>query len=417
MDVDFDIFQKILTGLVLGALIGLEREQDVPSKFAGIRTFALFGVLGAIGQVFFGNAFFFWILTGSVFLLIVAAYVTSSLKTKTIGATTELAAMGVYIMGILAGRGEYLLAVSLTLLFLIILHFKNPIHKFVHRVSEEEITSTVKFMIIAFIILPLLPNKTYGPFDVLNPYLIWLMVVFISGISFASYLAIKFLGAKKGIGVTGFFAGLISSTALALSFSQESKKHPGITYPFVFALLIASSAMFFRVLLVLAVLSTDLFRLLVVPFGIMGILGSLLAFSYWKKKEPNKEAELKLQSHTEKLESPFTLRPALKFAVVFAIILFLTKIALRYFGSEGLYLTSFLSGILDVDAITVSLAKLSEPAVSLKIISLGIFIAAVTNTLSKGVIVFLFGNKQVARPLFLVYLAMIATGGIVLALL
>lgn len=417
MDIDFDIFQKILTGLVLGALIGLEREQDVPSKFAGIRTFALFGVLGALAESLLQDKVFFWILTGSVFLLIIAAYITSSLKTKTMGATTELAAIGVYIMGILAGRGEYLLGVSLTLLILIILHFKNPIHKFVHRVSEEEITSTVKFMIIAFIILPLLPNKTYGPFDVFNPYLIWLMVVFISGISFASYLAIKFLGAKKGIGVTGFFAGLISSTALALSFSQESKKHPNITYPFVFALLIASSAMFFRVLFVLAVLSTDLFRLLLAPFGTMGILGSLLAFSYWRKKEPHKEAEHQLQSHAEKLESPFTLKPALKFAVVFAAILFVTKIALHYFGSRGLYVTSFLSGILDVDAITVSLAKLNQPEVSLKIISLGIFLAAVTNTVSKGVIVFLFGNKQVARPLMLIYLAMIAIGGIVLALL
>lgn len=417
MPVDFDVFQKIVTGLLLGALIGLEREQDVPSKFAGIRTFALFGVLGAIGQVFFGDTIFFWILTGSIFLLIVAAYVTSSFKTKTIGATTELAAISVYIMGILAGRGEFLLAVSLTLLVLIILHFKNPIHKFVHQISEEEITSTVKFMIIAFIILPLLPNKAYGPFEVLNPYLIWLMVVFISGISFASYLAIKFLGAKRGIGLTGFFAGLISSTALALSFSQESKKHPSIISPFVFALVLASSAMFFRVLIVLAVLNAALFQMLIIPLGAMGIVGSLIAFSYWKKNDPHKETEHHLQSHTEKLQSPFTIKPALTFAAVFMAILFLTKVALFYFGSKGLYVTSFLSGIMDVDAITVSLAKLDQAGLSLKIIAFGIFIAAVTNTLSKGVILYIFGNKQVARPLMLVYLAMIATGGIVLALL
>lgn len=418
MPVDFEIIQKLSVALLLGALIGLEREHSVTKdhrgdQFAGIRTLTLFSILGAIAQIFFANQqIFIWIFSIFIFLLITAGYIVSSIRTKTIGSTTELASMGVYLIGLISGRGDFFVATTLTLLILIILHFKNPLHEFARRISKEELTSTVKFMILAFIILPLLPNKTYGPYEVLNPYLIWLMVVFITGISFASYLAIKFLGQKRGIGLTGFFAGFVSSTALALSFSNESKKRPAVINPFVFAIVLASSAMFFRVLVEISVLNPALLKYLSVPLGLMGIMGCVLAISYWRKKEttPQSIEEKRLKTRAEKLESPFTLRPALKFAFVFAIILFLSKLAGIYFGPRGIYVTSFLSGIFDVDAITVSLANLAKDDLSEKVASQAILIAAGVNTLSKGILFYIFGNKRVARSIIFLFITILIVG-------
>lgn len=419
MTLDFLLFQKLLIALLLGALIGLEREHAVKEEeeefhFAGIRTFALFSFVGALGQIFFRDQpVFLWLLSGGIFSLIIAAYVMSSLRTKTVGATTELAAFGVYFIGIITGQGEFFMATALTLLILIILHFKNPLHKLAHRISKEELTSTVKFMIIAFVILPLLPNKTYGPFDVLNPSLIWLMVVFVSGISFASYLGVKFLGKKKGIGFTGFLAGFVSSTALTLSYSNESKKHPSIVNPFVFAIVLASSAMFFRLIVELGVLNPALLKKLILPLSLMGVTGCLLAFSYWRKKERSAApTEHQLKKEAEKLESPFTLRPALKFAVLFGVILFLSKAAAIYFGTNGLYATSFFSAIFDVDAITVSLAKLAPLSIPEDIATKAILLAAATNTLSKGALFFLLGNRVAARSILMAFLVILVVGAV-----
>lgn len=417
MVLDFLLFQKLIVSLLLGALIGLEREhtrheEKFGIRFAGIRTFALFGFFGAVAQIFFGEQeVFLWLLTAGILLLIVAGYVITSLTTKTAGATTELAAIGVYLIGFVVGRGEFLAATALALLVLIILHFKNPLHHFAYRISKEELTSTVKFMILAFIILPLLPNIPYGPLSVFNPYLIWLMVVFISGISFASYLAMKFLGKKKGIGIMGFLGGFVSSTALTLSFSHESKKHPDLVNPYVFAITIASSAMFFRMLVEMAVLNQNLFQKLLIPLALMGITGAILSIFFWRRKEATStSAEHQLTSHAQKLESPFTIKPALKFAFVFAIILFISKAASLSFGDRGIYITSFLSGILDVDAITVSLANLAKVDLSETVASRAIFIAAVMNTVSKGILFTMFGNGKVAKNLWLVFGGMIVVG-------
>jgi len=278
-----------------------------------------------------------------------------------------------------------------------------------YNVKNEEILSTIKFIVIAFVVLPLLPNEAYGPYGFFNPYLIWMMVVLISGISFLSYIAIKFLGEKRGIGATGFLAGLISSTALSLSFSAESIKNKSVVNPYVVAIVVASSAMFFRILVEVAVLNPMLLSMLAVPMVIMGVTGISMATYFWFKKE--KDVDLEIRKNVTMQRSPFSLIPALKFGLFFAAILLLSKFTEATMGNGGLYLTSFVSGVVDVDAITVSMANLSRDSVSAGPAVIAITIAAMTNTIVKGGIFLLFGNRKVALKIVSAFLIVLAMGG------
>ncbi|MEK9160384.1 MAG: MgtC/SapB family protein [Patescibacteria group bacterium] len=399
--------------LLLGSLIGLERERNRHKadahEFGGIRTLSLISVLGYLAFSLFADSVLFPVVTGGFLLLLIASYVMSAYLDKRTGATTELAGFFTYFVGILMGMGETLIATVITLVVVMLLYFKEALHRFAHKVEKEELYDTIKFIAIVFVILPLLPNETFGPLNVLNPYEIWLMVVLISTISFASYIAIKVVGPRKGIGVGGFLGGLISSTAVALSFSGLSKKSPKVVTPFVFAILVAASAMFFRVLVTVSVLNPELISIIALPMGVMGATGLLAAAYFWFKKEQTSYA--KFSASDLDLKSPFQLRLAVKFGLIFTSLIFISKFAADYFGDDGVYLTAFFSGIFDVDAITVSMADLHrDGSVSAMTASTAIVIAALTNTLSKGAIVLALGSRAVGLRVLLALLLVAGVG-------
>ena len=404
--------QNLGLALLLGSLIGLERERDRQKEdtheFGGIRTLSLICVLGYLVFSLFADSILFPIVTSGVLLLLIASYVMTAYLDKRTGATTELAAIFTYFIGILMGMGETLIATAITLVVVLLLYFKEVLHRFAHKVEKVELYDTIKFIAIVFVILPLLPNETFGPLQVLNPYEIWLMVVLISTLSFASYIAIKAIGPRKGIGVAGFLGGLISSTAVALSFSGLSKNSPKVVNPFVFAILVAASAMFFRVMLTVSVLNTDLLSLVALPMGMMGFTGLILAGYFWFKKDGQ---GMNLSAKDLNLRSPFKLGSAVKFGLFFAALIFISKYAANYFGREGVYLTAFFSGIFDVDAITVSMANLQRDGDLAAITaSTGIVIATLTNTLFKGFIVLFLGSRAVGVRVLLALLFMASVG-------
>lgn len=421
MDTSFYLFEQLALALLMGSLIGLERERNhkkgVLHEFGGIRTMALVTVFGFVVQSIFGSSnVMFAVLTGGYMLLLVASYVMSSYQNQNSGATTEVAGFFAYLIGVLVGMDQDLYATVITMLLVLILYFKQPLHTFAHRVGETEFYDTLKFVAIVFVVLPILPDKTFGPLDVLNPYQIWLVIVLISSISFASYVGIKALGPKRGIGVGGFLGGLISSTAVSMTFSELSKKSTKVVSPFVFAILIASSAMFIRVMVTVSVLSPDLLVHVQFPMAAMACTGFLFTSYYWFKKEGQPVENLTTERLN--LESPFQLKSALKFGLFFAAMIFISKFSVTYFGNNGIYLTSFLSGIVDVDAISVSMANLSSSgAITMDTAATGITIAAMTNTLSKGVLVFIFGSRQVGRSTIFAMLCIIAVGLAMLSLL
>jgi uncharacterized membrane protein (DUF4010 family) len=197
---------------------------------------------------------------------------------------------------------------------------------------------------------------------------------------------------------------------LALSFAEESKRNKNIVNPYAFAITVASSAMFFRIMLEVAVLNNELLRVVAIPLGVMGILGLIGAAFLWVDHSNNK-ASRKVSHDAADIRSPFNIWPALKFALFFAVILFVSKFALTVMGNQGLYLTSLLSGFMDVDAITVSIANLSHGDLEIAVASIAIVIAAVTNTLAKGLFFLMFGNKQVAFRILAVF-GFVLAGGI-----
>lgn len=407
---DLFMIRNILIAVLLGSLIGLERERGLqkPDRqgFAGIRTFTLMSFLGAITyMVARSNTVVFLGLSIGFILFIIATYVMGAIYQKRLGATTDLASIITFMVGVFAARGEIIISVVVSILVLITLTLKKPLHEFAKKIEKKELYSTIKFLIIAFIVLPLLPNETFGPFDVLNPYLIWLMVVFVTGISFLSYILIKFIGSRKGVGMIGFLGGLASSTAVTMSLAGKSTETKGSQMPFVFAIVIASAGMFFRVLIEAFVLNRQLFYSLLLPMLSMGFVGALCGVFVWKKKERLKE--------DVGFENPFRIIPAIKFAVFFAAILFVSKAMLVYFGTKGIYLTSFFSGLADIDAITLSMAKLSGGDLSTRIATKAITIASISNTLTKATIVSFFASNTVRKEVVLI-MSMIMITGLVL---
>ncbi len=239
-----EIAKNILISILLGSLIGLQREyvkmRDKEIRFAGFRTFMLISLLGSISVYIsqITNQNIFLIITAGYLLFVIFAYAVESYFSKNIGATTELSSIIAFFVGVFCALDKIYVAVFIAIVTTTILTLKEHLHTFAFKLKEQELYSTLKFAIIAFVILPLLPNQAYGPYGVLNPYVIWLMVVLISGIGFIAYILIKIFGAKRGLGITGLLGGLISSTAITISFSSQSKKTIKAANLFVLELLL-----------------------------------------------------------------------------------------------------------------------------------------------------------------------------------
>jgi len=409
---NFEVFKQLGVAVLLSALIGIERERRFKGgssgSFTGMRTLTLVGLMGAISYVLsvYSQAFFVVLAVG-FFALLISSYLISAKKSLSSGATSEMAAVIVYLVGILCGMNQFVLATAITLLLFALLYFRDPLHAWANRLNNVELVSTVEFMIIAFVVLPVLPDQFYGPFSFFNPYEVWLMVVLISGISFVSYVAVKLFGAKLGIGITGFFAGLVSSTALVFSFSAQSKKNNRVVNPYVIAILVASSAMFFRIMATVSFVYPELLAHLYIPILTMGLAGVLTAVFFWFHGGKTDE---EVKKSLIGVKNPFKLWNALQFGTFFAGVLLFSKVASFYFGSEGLYLTSFISGFFDVDAVTLSASNLAKEGLNPHVAVFSIIIVALVNTVVKGVVFFMFGNRKVAYRICISYLFVILSG-------
>lgn len=409
------IIQHLIFGMFLGAVIGVEREKNsIKSKFAGIRTYTLIGLFGVLLAIIEKiSVEMFVLLLAAYILLSTSAYVMHSLKYDQNGGTSELAAMIVLIAGYFVGNDNYTVASTITIVTAILLIGKERIHEFAKSVSSIEMKSVIQFVTIAFIVLPLLPNENYGPLESFNPYVIWTMIVLMSGISFLSYLAMKTIGTNKGISLSGFLGGFISSTAVTLAFSQNSKKYNKIVYPFVFGIVISSTAMFFRLLLAIFIINPELAKMCFLPLASAGVTGALLSGILWKLQlhENCQKAEKIMDSEKIDLGKPLDLVAALKFGLLFSLVIFVSKLMTTYFGNSGLYFTSFISALVDTDAITVSLSNLAKNgSMNLELATIGITIAAMTNTIMKSFYTLALGSKAVAIRTTVAVLIMILVG-------
>lgn len=406
---DILVFKDFLIAIALGALIGMEREMDLwemhASGFAGIRTFILITLFGAVTAyvsklyniqgIFISAALFGFI------LLVVSSYIMNSVLYKKIGATTEMTALLAFILGMMCMLDLTRLAVSITILITIFLALKKILHSMAHKINRRELYSTLEFLLVTLVVLPFLPNQGYGPFEAFNPYLIWLMVVFVSAISYIGYIFMKWKGVEKGIGITGLIGGLVSSTSVAVKMAAESRK-TNTAKPFAFATLLSSTTMFVRVLFIVFILNQGLIQKLIVPLGAMFLTAA--TFVLISKNSTHKPPKLDIKS-------PLSLAPALKFALFFAVVLFISKAAQYYYGNSGLYVVALLAGLADLNAITVSLATFSLASlITPETAVIGITLAVISDSLTKIWIGYLFGTKEFSRKVSAAYLIILIIG-------
>jgi uncharacterized membrane protein (DUF4010 family) len=396
------LFMRFGVALLIGILIGMQREYsfnrgEEREHTAGIRTFALISLCGCASS-------FISDITHSVlplvaiigvfgFIFAVTQY-ADTLNEKS-GITGEVSALIALICGILCYHNQLAAAGALGVITTLLLSMKPELHGIVKSMSREDLFATLKFAVITAIILPILPNATFGPepFNEINPFKIWMLVILISGISYVGYVLIKIVGPSKGMGLTGLLGGLASSTALTLSCTQQSRQAQTLARNIALAITIAWTVMFGRIVVIVGILNLPLAERIVLPMLIPVAAGLIYCFwLYQKAVRTDNAAEVSFAN-------PFELWPAISFAVLVSAILVVSKFAQMKWGNSGVLISSVIAGIADVDAISVSLAQLSLKQGGLDATSAatGIVLAAATNTATKGLIVISMGSSSLRR--------------------
>jgi uncharacterized membrane protein (DUF4010 family) len=397
------VLQSLIVSASLGALIGLIRqwaEQQDSEKsdlhYAGLRTFILWAVLGYTAAFVSGEhqslAYIGAIsLVGAHILL----HGIGSEKYTAIGLTTGAAALLTLFVGALVYWDHLAFAVVLAALTMIVLGIKQFSHAWTRRFTAQDIRSTLQFVAVTGVILPLVPNEGFGPYGAINPYSLWWMVVLISGLGFVGYILMRWLGTRAGVILTGLIGGLASSTATTLAFSRESKTYPELSSSFALAIVMACTIMLGRVLIILSVIYPQFLAVLWLPFGVMalpGVIYALIAhFSRW-----DRTATMELPN----LKNPLGLSIAIKFGLIYGVITVLVKIFTQTDLTDGLLALSFVSGLTDMDAIALSIThNLKAGSVELQLAARSVILAAVANTLLKGSLVIGLGSKALRRQI------------------
>jgi uncharacterized membrane protein (DUF4010 family) len=302
------------------------------------------------------------------------------------------------------------LAVALAILTSAVLAFKQPLHGLVQKLGTDDLYAALKLLIATFIVLPLLPAQPIDPLQALNPYKLWLLVILISGLSLVGYVAVRWLGTARGAAITGLSGGLVSSTAVSLSFARQSRtdKDPLAGDTLAAGILIAWMVMFVRVVVTIAIAYPPLVTRLLIPFTAMAVATAGLAgVFYWLGARRARPVEA---SGEVQVKNPFSLVAATRFGLVFALVLVVVKLTERYAPAEGLYVVAAVAGLTDVDAITLSMAEFARQNSDLATAAAAIAIAALSNTLVKCGMVVVLGSRPLRWRLTLATAAIVAVG-------
>jgi uncharacterized membrane protein (DUF4010 family) len=415
--------------LFIGALAGLEREKKKAAAgdvgLGGIRTFILVAMAGAVAgwlSVRLGSPWIFAVALVIVAALVLAGYIlTVKQGSASPGLTTEIAALVIYLLAGTVMFGYPELAVGLAIATSATLAFKEPLHGLVEKIGREDIYAGLKLLIASFIVLPMLPNRTIDPLRALNPYQLWLLVILISALSFIGYVAVRVLGQTRGTALTGIFGGLVSSTAVTLSFSRRSRDELGhhgaghMADALAAGILLAWVVMFIRVVVEVAVVNAALLGRLLLPLAAMGTLAGLAGgLFFWRGATASKHAP---GQREVPLTNPFSLTSAIQFAGFFALVLLLVEGVRRTMPGWGLYAVAGLAGLTDMDAITLSMATFARDGGSPAVAATAIGIAALTNTLVKGGMVMALAAGALKRRMVAATLLVVAVGVVALYVL
>lgn len=374
--------EGLLVALLVGFLIGLDRERAELRKgreaFAGIRTFPLIALAGAVPMILMpvtGPA----LLVASfaaVAAVTVAAYIRTSAQGE-IGATTEVAAIATFLLGALAGSGQLVAAGATGVAIAVLLVAKPRLEAFSRALTSDEVRAVLELAVISVIVLPLLPRRGLGPWEVLNPFEIWMIVVLVSALSFVGFVAMRLLGERRGLTVTGAVGGLVSSTAVTLAMAERSRADQGLASAAASAAVLASCVMSLRVAVLAGIVNAGILPRLLPVVGAMAVVGGIGA--WWLARSAPGES-VASGGH---ISNPFSLRAALTFGAVYALVLLLVRAAQETLGDNGTYAASALSAVADVDAVTIAFSRLGPVADGWRTPAAAVTVAAVMNTLVK----------------------------------
>jgi uncharacterized membrane protein (DUF4010 family) len=405
-------FEPLAIALGLGLLVGMQREWKT-AQIAGIRTFPLITILGSLSAIL-ASTFSAWVLAAG-FLAVTAMLFVGNLanfknEAPDPGLTTEMAALVMFGVGAALVEGFTAEAVVVSGVVAVLLHWKEPLHDFVGKIGESDFKAIIQLVLIGLVILPVLPNQTYGWYDVLNPYKLWLMVVLISGISLTAYIAYELLGPRAGVILGGILGGLISSTATTVSFSRQTKAQHHVAPMALVVIMIASTILFGRILFEIGIVAPKFLPSALAPLGIiMGLMVILCVVLFlWVRR-----GEL-VDNPTH--DNPAQLKAAVIFGGLYAVILLAVAAAKVHFGTGGMYLVAILSGLTDMDAITLSTAELVKVGhVTADTGWRVILTAALSNLMFKGGVVALLGSRRLLISILIPFAISMAGGVLLLA--
>ena len=406
------ILQDLGISLLLGLLVGLQREHAGEGR-PGMRTFPLITVFGTVAAVL-GMEFGGWIVAAGLICLVAVStfphLITLREDNPAKGTTTDMAVLVMYGVGALLVVAPMEVGVAVGGGVAVLLQFKPELHSFAKRLGNRDLKAIMQFVLITCIVLPVLPNDTYGPLDVFNPRETWLMVVLIVGMSLGGYIVYKFFGRDAGILLGGILGGAISSTATTVSQARQAHGDGAGSRAAAIVVMIASTVVFVRVLVEIAVVAPAFLSTAGPPVAALMLLTMVPAFAAWYRvrKEPSQMPEQ---------ENPTHLKSALLFGGMYALVLFALAWAKEYVGTEALYALAVLSGLTDMDAITLATARMSktDPA----ILDDGwrfIIVAAVSNLAFKAGLIGMLGNRRLLRQILILF-SIPAIGGLLLVVL
>ncbi|ART56276.1 hypothetical protein CBP36_01880 [Acidovorax carolinensis] len=409
----------LVAALAVGLVIGLERgwhDRELPEggRVAGLRTFALTGLLGGVLghlQPDFGA----WPLLGALLglaLLLTVSYVRNAELSGNLSATTPVAMLLTLVLGAFAAHGNITLALSAAVIGAVLLDLKPTLHGWLRLIDHRELTASLQLLVLSMVILPYLPNTGLGPYAALNPYQLWWAVILIAGLSLTGHFAMRITGAQRGVLWTGILGGLASSTAATLALARYAREQPSLAGAAVAGTLAACGVMFFRMVVLLGVIRPTLLSTFGSALVVTGVVLLCMALWRWRKLDRTVVGEGAVGAM-----APFDLGTALGFGVLLAVMSVLVPAAKQWLDTSGLYVLSAVSGLADVDAILISLARLHGAGGLSTVATVTAHgLATLANMVAKVGIAWTTGGAQVGKSVVFGYLGAMASGVVVLVL-
>ena len=409
----------LVAALAVGLLIGLERgwnDRELPEggRVAGLRTFALTGLLGGVLghlQPIFGP----WPLLGSLLglsLLLTMSYGYEIKLSGNLSATTAIAMLLTLALGAFASHGNIELALAAAVIVAVLLNLKPTLHSWLKLIEHRELSASLQLLVLTVVVLPYLPNMGLGPYSALNPYVLWWAVILIAGLSLTGHFAMRLTGSQRGILWTGILGGMASSTATTLALARYAGQQPSMVSGAVSGIIASSGVMFFRMAILISFINAQLLSIFGIALTVAGSL--MLCIAIWRWRRETNHAE---DRNAVAAMPPFGLETAFGFSVFLALMAVLVPAAKQWLGSSGIYMLSTVSGLADVDAILISLARLHRNEdLSIATTSIALGLATLANMFTKIAIAWTTGGAQVGKPVAISYFVAMAGGALVFGL-